>query len=522
MTTSEAKATETRLSGDTLADVLRHWARHTPQALALSGTGASRTWLQTFERATRIAQGLLAAGVRPGERVGYFARNRPEYYEIAFAAAMAGAVLVALNWRLSGPEAASVLEHSEAVVLFAEPDLLEQLPGAEQAHTRTRLVVGLSAGPGPHPGYEPWLARFPAIDPERPAGPADPVLQVYTSGTTGLPKAALFSHSAIRATTGISGITGIGRRSVLLISIPVFHAAGGVMGLIGLSSGAHVVVSADASPEAFGRMVERYRVTMTVVVPTVLHTMVGSAELARAELSSLHTVAYAGAPMPPALQRACLARFGCRLVQLYGSTELIGVTGLAHEDHVDDRHPERRGSVGKPLPGVTVRVVDPESGIDRPEGVLGEVWAKASTAMIGYWRAPELTAEVLTGDGFVRTGDAGRVVDGYLYLGDRLRDMIITGGENVFPTEVENVLLEHPAIMEAAVVGAPSPKWGETVRAVVVRRPGSEVGAAEVVTFCRERLAHYKCPAVVEFAGALPRNASGKVLRRLLRVSGPK
>ena len=278
-----------------------------------------------------------------------------------------------------------------------------------------------------------------------------------------------------------------------------------------------MVVSADTSPQGFVRQVQRYAVTTTVVVPAVLQRLVDSPALGSADLSSLECVGYAGAPISPALQRACLRTLSCRLVQLYGTTEVIGATVLTHADHLDDEHPQRRTSVGRAQPGVEVRVVDPITGTEQPEGATGEVWVRTATAMLGYWRDPEQTAEVMVDDGFVRTGDAGRLVDGYLYLGDRMRDMIITGGENVFPTEVENVLYDHPAVAEVAVVGAPSRRWGETVRAVVVRSPGTDVDADELIALCRERLAHFKCPTLVDFIEALPRSASGKVLRRLLR-----
>ncbi len=503
------------LSDGTLAGPLRRWAADDPGGPALSSDGADRTWEQLYDRVCRVAQGLLAEGVGPGDRVVYLARNRAEFYEVAYAASMVGAVVSALNWRLSPAEVAQLLAHCEPVLLFAEPHLLAPL----DAPAGSCRVVELGAGAGAA-GFESWLSGFPAIDPQESFEPADPVLQMYTSGTTGLPKAALFSHAAVLAATAGARVTRTRRGSVVLVSIPVFHAAGGVMGFLSLSLGAHVVVSADTLPEQFVRQVKDYRVTTTVVVPTVLQMLVDSPVLDSADLSSLDCIGYAGAPMAPSLQEECLRRIPCHFAQLYGTTEIIGATGLEHADHVDDDHPQRRGSVGRPLPGVELRVVDPVTGLDRPDGVVGEVWARTATAMIGYWRDPGRTAETLTGDGFVRTGDAGRLVDGYLYLGDRIRDMIITGGENVFPTEVENVLLEHPAVVEAAVVGAPSRRWGETVRAVVVHRPGAGTTAEELIAFCRDRLAHFKCPTVVDFVDVLPRNASGKVLRRVLREDG--
>lgn len=496
-------------SDPTLTGPLRYWAEVRPDGSALTSDGVTRTWAQLHERVLRVAQGLLAEGVRPGDRVVYLARNRAEFYEIAYGASLVGAVLAAINWRLSPAEMSALLSRSEPAVLFAEPALVAPLESLA-----ARTVIGLG---DPVTGFTQWLSRHPAVDPPQRLTPSEPVLQMYTSGTTGLPKAAVFSHSAIRAATVVAEISATGPDSVVLVSLPVFHAAGGGMGFLSLCLGAHVVVSSDLSPEGFVRQVQQFGVTTTVVVPTVLQMLVDSPVLETADLSSLDRLGYAGAPMSPQLQQECLARLPCRLFQVYGSTEVMSGTGLDHADHVDEEHPQRRNSVGRALPGTELRVVDPVTGLDRPDGTPGEVWVRNRTSMTGYWREPEQTAQVITTDGFVRTGDGGYLRDGYLYLSDRIRDVIISGGENVYPTEVENVLVEHPAVADVGVVGAPSRRWGETVRAVVVRRPGTAVEADELVAFCRERLAHFKCPTIVDFVDLLPRNASGKILRRKLR-----
>jgi long-chain acyl-CoA synthetase len=257
---------------------------------------------------------------------------------------------------------------------------------------------------------------------------------------------------------------------------------------------------------------------MTILVPAVLKMMVESPAIEHPDVSSLDIVAYAGSPITAELLRAVLGRFTCGFAQIYGMTETSGVTALLPEDHLDPDHPERLLSAGAALPGVSLRVVDPATGTDVEDGAYGEVWIKASTNMLGYWDLPAETEAALTPDGYVRSGDGGYLLDGYLYLKDRIKDMIVSGGENVYPIEVENVLIAHPGINDVSVIGVPSSRWGETVKAIVVREPSAEpVTATEVIACAKANLAGYKCPTSVEFVDELPRNATGKVLKRILR-----
>lgn len=347
-----------QLPGDaTLFDVLRRWAARCPDAPALSAGGRTRTWAQIHERVSRIAQGMLADGVGPGDRIAHLSSNGAEYFELGFAAAAVGAVLSAVNWRLAPPEIVRVLQHAEVTVLFAGPDQYEAVASALPALTSLRRVVMIgAAGTSERPCYESWLASFPPRDPELSVAGHDPVVLTYTSGTTGRPKGALFTHAAVQATWGTAALTGIHPDSVVLIAGPVFHAFGSLCGFLGLANGAHLVVSAAAAPEEIFGLVERYRVTAIFLVPTILRMLVDAPGGGTRDTSSVHTIAYAGSPMPPGLQRTCLRRFGCRFVQLYGLTETNNGTALDHDDHFD---PVRRDSVGRQLPGVEVRVVDP-------------------------------------------------------------------------------------------------------------------------------------------------------------------
>jgi long-chain acyl-CoA synthetase len=271
-------------------------------------------------------------------------------------------------------------------------------------------------------------------------------------------------------------------------------------------------------------LIERHRITETFVVPAVLMFLLATPELATADVSSLRTVFYGAAPISEDVLVRSIAALGCDFAQVYGLTETTGaITSLLPEDH-DPNGPRARllQSAGKPFDHVELRVVDPDTGEELPVGRVGEIWTRSDQNMLGYWNKPDATTAVLSDDGWFRTGDAGWVdAEGYLFLHDRIKDMIVTGGENVYPAEVENALNAHPSVADAAVIGVPDDKWGETVKAIVVRAPGAPdddaVLAADIIASTRERLAHYKCPTSVAFVDALPRNPSGKILKRELR-----
>jgi long-chain acyl-CoA synthetase len=280
-----------------------------------------------------------------------------------------------------------------------------------------------------------------------------------------------------------------------------------------LSAGGHCVIARDSSPVNLASLIERHRITLTILVPTIVKTLVESAAARELDLTSLRTLIYTAAPISPTLLRQARDRFpSVRCVQVYGSTECLGATVLRPEEHED-----HAATAGRSLPGVTLRIVDVLTGEPVADGHPGEICVRSPTIMSGYWNRPVETARAITSDGFVRTGDIGVLRDGFLTLVDRAKDMIISGGENIYPVEVEKVLTSHPTVAEAAVIGVPSPKWGETVLAFVVPAAGAHVDEAALIAFTRARLASYKCPTSVQTAASLPRNASGKVLKTVLR-----
>lgn len=499
-----------------IAASVRRWAALRPDAPCLSGAGVTRSWSEVYARVGRVANGLISAGVRPQDRVVYVGRNRAEFFELMLGTSMAGGVSFAVNTRLSAREMLDVINDSQARMLFIEAELFDQLAGRRAEMTHIAQVVVFENDSG----YENWLASHRAGDPAVPMAEDDIALQIYTSGTSGVPKGVMFTNGAIRASTAINAVLELDEDSVVLIPMPVFHAAGSSLGIQALNAGALSVVASRIVPDELLAVMAERHVTMTNVVPSVLRDMVESPRCGEYDLSSLRTISYTAAPMPPEVLKTSLERLHCRFIQIYGMTETNSATVLYSEDHLDESRPERLASVGRPLPWVSVRLVDPATGDDVPEGEFGEIWIDAPSGMSGYWRAPEATRAAITSDGYVRSGDGGYFSDGYLFLQDRLKDMIVSGGENVFAVEVENALLAHDAVHEVAVIGVTSVRWGETVKAIVVREPAyPELAESDVIAFAKTVLAGYKCPTSVDFIDALPRNPSGKVLKRDLRSS---
>jgi long-chain acyl-CoA synthetase len=511
-----------------LADTPRRGARTRPDSVVLECAGATRTWSELWERSLRVANGLRATGLTPQSRVVYLGRNSLEFFEVLYGCAQIRAVPTGINWRLSAREIAAVLADTEARVVFLDTDFLElwSAAAAMLETDMTVIVIGQAAvteqvGPaGGLPDYESWLAHHVPEELGIAGSPDDIAMQTYTSGTTGDPKGVMHTAGAIAATMATADLLEISDSTLSLIATPIFHANATAAAVNVLGAGGRCVIARDTDPSSLLRLIETHHITHTVLVPTLIRNLLEAPAFSSSDTSSLRTLIYAGSPMPAGLlQRAREALPHVRLLQVYGSTEAIGVSALSHEDHDRFSH-----TAGRPLPEVTVRLVEPATGVDVTDsGGPGEVWVRSPTIMSGYWNRPRMTQATITPDGFVRTGDIGTLHDGYLTLADRLNDMIVSGGENVYPGEVEKVLADHPAVAEVAVVGTPSEKWGETVTAFVVpmTSPESSVTAQELIEFTRARLATYKCPTSVQFVEQLPHTASGKLQRSALRRTTP-
>jgi len=497
-----------------LADVLRHYAAARPAAPCLTYGERTLTFHELDERSSRAANALRDAGVGVGDRVVIVARNAPVFYELVFACAKAGAVLVPVNWRLSAREVEEILEDAAPRLVIA---------GAEQrAMTPTGHAVPCLTL---EDDYEAWRDRASADDPQHRSQPDDVIALLYTSGTTGRAKGVMISHRNLAYTERMAREAwSFGSASVNLVAMPLFHIGGLGYGLMALTQGGHTVLMQQPVPGPTLDAIARHRVTHAFFVPTVIQSLVNHPGVDAMPLKSLERLVYGASPITETLLRRALEVFGCGFNHAYGMTETAGtvITLQPHEHDPGGPHAARLRSCGRRLPWVELALVDPATGARVPTGTVGEIRVRSPLVTRGYWRRPQDTAAAIDADGWLRTGDAAvQDAEGYVYIRDRYKDMIVSGGENVFPAEVENVLGRHPGVAEIAVIGAPHERWGETVKAVVVPAPGAQPTAAELVAFARERLAHYKCPTIVEFVPALPKSSAGKILKRELRGTGP-
>ena len=492
-----------------VADVVRRFARERPEHVALRHGERELTYAQLDERSNRLAQALLAGGLSEGSRVAYLGRSAPEVIELLFAVAKIGAVIVPLNWRLSPRELGGVLADAQAPLLVADT-VYRRI--AEGLSPRALRIVG--------DDYEHWLLGHDAIDPGGRGEPGDIVVQMYTSGTTGVPKGVLTTHRNLAAAATTSACWAFDSDTVSLTPLPLFHIGGIGWVYCGLWHGATTILVSEFEPAAVLDDLERMRVTNPIFVPTMLQMLTAVPGAAERDHAALRSITYGASPITTTTLRAALRTFGCPMIGLYGLTESTGgVVHLDGDDHHTDGPLQRLlRSAGHPYPWVELRIADPATGRDVPTGSVGEVWMRAPNVMAGYFNRPAETAAAITADGWLRTGDGGYLDDeGYLFLTDRVKDMIVSGGENVYPIEVEEVLAQHPDVADVAVIGVPDERWGETVVALVVTREGRAPAPDDLITFARERLAGYKLPRSVDFVDDLPRTPTGKVLKRELR-----
>ena len=478
------------------------------------------TWVEMDGRSSRMAQGLRATGVRPQDRVAFLDKNGVEYFEVLFGGGKANVVNVAVNWRLAAAEMAYVINDASARVLFVGPDFLAHLDAMEGSLETVEKIVVIGGHPR-HEAYETWLMRHPATDPMTTSAPDDVAMQLYTSGTTGLPKGAMLTNANLGTLIPYTGpLWHFDETSVNLVCMPLFHIGGSGWALVGMAKGAVSILFREFMPAEILTALEGHRITNALFVPAMLQVLAGVPGAAERDYSALRSIVYGASPITNDVLVRAMRTFRCPFAQVYGLTETTGaITQLDPEDHVPDGERSRRlRSAGKPFPWVELRVMDPATEAPCAPGVVGELWTRSPQNFRGYWARPEETARVLDRDGWLKTGDAGYLDDeGFLFLTDRVKDMIISGAENIYPAEVENALAEHPSVADVAVIGVPDERWGETVKAIVVPRAGASATAADLIAFARSRLAHYKCPTSVDFAGTLPRNPSGKLLKRELR-----
>ncbi len=499
----------------TFEEFITHWAEDRPDRPALREEDRAYSYGELEQWTAQVASYLMAQGLKKGDRVAWIGKNSDLYFTLFYGAARLGVVMVPVGWRLAPAEWAFIVNDTKARLLFTGPgfdDVVAALEG--QLQNVERVITAAEA-----------RAEIAATARQQfePAGKDDAVLQLYTSGTTGNPKGAVLSNAnlfGLRRKTNEAQLayTKWDDDEVVLVAMPCAHIGGTGLGIMAIGSGLPGLILSEFTPDGFFDAVEQGGVTRLFIVPAALHILLQHPRCSSVDFSRLKYILYGAAPIPLELLRQCIQMFKCEFIQAYGMTETTGtICMLPPEDH-DPAGNKRMRSAGRPLPGVELRIVD-AAGNDLPTGEVGEVWTRSTANMIGYWNLPDATERTMAEGGWVKTGDAGYLdEDGYLFIHDRVKDMIISGGENVYPAEVESAIFGHPDVLEVAVIGVPDEKWGEAVKAVCVPKPGTDIDPDSIIGWARERIAGFKVPRSIDVIPALPRNASGKILRKDLRA----
>jgi acyl-CoA synthetase (AMP-forming)/AMP-acid ligase II len=483
----------------TVAEVARWWARRRPELPAIWFEGRTRTWGELDASSSSLAAGLVSTlEIQPGDRVAVLDKNTDSYLELLFALDKAGAVATPVNWRLTGSEVAKVVGDAKAVAIVVGDEFRSN---ADSCGVR---VIGFDE-----------LPRKDDRDPRRDEE-SQVTWQLYTSGTTGLPKGAMITGLNL-----FGGLTGVFVVEVpelrvegrALVAMPLYHIGGCGWALAAMASGSTAVVIKEFNPGEVLDVFEQQRIETGFLVPAALLFLTSVPGAQNRDYSALRNVLYGASPISQAVLERSIATFGCRFTQVYGLTETTGaITFLQHEQHQG----ERLFSCGRATFGADMKVVD-AAGNEVPRGEIGEIVYRGPGTMQGYWDKPADTAATVR-DGWLHTGDAGTEdPDGFFYIKDRIKDMIISGGENIYPAELESVLAGYPDVADVAVIGVPDDQWGETVKAIVVRKAGSKMTGEQLIEWSRSRLAGFKLPRSVDFVESIPRNPSGKILKRQLR-----
>jgi acyl-CoA synthetase (AMP-forming)/AMP-acid ligase II len=501
-----------------VADVARAQALRRGDAPALLFEGRVMTFAELDAMASRVANALIASGVRTQDRIAYLSKNTDHFLPCLLGACKARATLAPFNFRLAAPEIARLLEDSGAEILFVGPDVADLADQAIVALASKPRRIALDFDREGYERLEAWTRAAAPDDPRLEVDPDDDVIQLYTSGTTGLPKGVRLTNRNYLATLELTAALGglnYEPGETALAAMPFFHVAGVNVALIAMASGARSAILRDAAPQLILDTIGKERINHAFFAPALIQMLMQAPGIESADLSSMRTLSYGASPISEDLLKRASARFRCEFVQVYGMTETCGaVTLLSNAAH--DPAKGKLRSCGAAMPTIELKIVAAD-GAEVPRGVVGEVLIRSPVVMKGYWNKPGATADSIR-DGWMRTGDAAYMdEDDYVFIYDRVKDMIVTGAENVYPAEVENALFGHPAIADVAVIGVPDDAWGESVKAIVVLKPGAPRDAADIIAWTRTRIANFKAPKSVDFVDTIPRNASGKMLKRELR-----
>ena len=500
-------------------------ARTFPENLGIAHGLKKLTYAQFNFRANRLANALYKLGIKQGENIALLQYNYPEMLESIFACFKAGCGAVPMNFRLHPNEFSFIIDHSDAKAVIVSPEFNEAIISVRERIPSVRHLITLSGAEGELLDYEKMLMAESDQFKDAEIQPDDVAWIFYTSGTTGMPKGAMLTHRNLIAMTMnfyADICPGFGPDDVILHAAPLSHGSG-LYALPNIAKGAANIIleSKSFDPELVFKTIRDYRVTNMFAAPTMIKLMVDSPAVGKYDHSSMKALNYGGSPMLVEDLKEAMAKLGPCLVQLFGQAESpMTITYLSHRDHVlegTSEQTKRLASAGFQRTDVEVKILDSKDK-ELPPGEMGEIVTRSDLVMKGYWRNPKATADTIK-NGWLHTGDMGYMDEsGYLFIMDRSKDMIITGGENVYPREIEEVLVQHPAVREVAVIGIPDPKWGEAIKAVVSVVQGKSVTEEELFSFCKENIASYKKPKSVDFMDELPKNNYGKILKRELRA----
>jgi len=499
-------------------------ARTFPNNLALAYGSRKYSYSQFNARVNRLANALHSLGISKGDNVAILQYNYPETLESIFACFKAGIGAVPINFRLHPQECAFIIDHSSARAVIISPEFNDAIIEIRSKIPKVSSIISTAEAKGEILNYDDVLATESDQWRDVDVDPDDLAWIFYTSGTTGMPKGAMLTHRNLLAMTMnfYADVSPLGPSDAVLHAAPLSHGSG-LYALPNVAKAAANVIleSKTFDPELVFQTIEKYRITNMFAAPTMVKLLVDSPAVDKYDHSSMQCLNYGGAPMYVEDLKRAIKKLGNCLVQVYGQGESpMTITSLPHRDHVvkgTENQLKRLGSAGVQRTDVEVKIFDDEDN-ELPQGEIGEIVTRSDLVMRGYWHNPEATAETLR-NGWLHTGDVGYMdEDGYLFMMDRSKDMIISGGENIYPREIEEVICKHPAIREVAVIGVPDAKWGEAVKAVVSLVPGKSVTAQDLLLFCGKNIARYKVPKSVDFVDELPKNNYGKILKRAIRT----
>jgi len=507
-----------------ISDLLVRNANKFPDKTAVVSESLSFSFRELNDRVNRLANSLLDSGLRKGDRIGVLVHNGHQFLELYFASAKTGAVFCPYNNHFKQSELKDVLDYSSPRYLFVDGDFLGTVSALKPELKSVEKYNCLQKTSLPFmDNYEGLIARGRGQEPNTKVLEDDVLSIIFTGGTTGKPKGAMRTHRHLMS----NAVAGVIELKVdyderVLITFPMYHVAceDNIVRHSFMPNTFYIRREGAFNPEEVLDYISKERITRCQFVPTMIHSLIQAPNIDRYDLSSLRLILYAASVMPVELLKKALAIFSCGFAQLYGQTESGPLTTvLKPEDHVLDGSEKtlaRLASCGKPVINYEIRVVDEEDH-DVPIGQVGEIIGKSEAMMVGYWQMPEQTAKKLR-NGWLHTGDLGRLdEDGYLYMVERKDDLIISGGVNVYPREIEEVLYRHSAVSEASVIGLPDEHWGEVVKAVIVQKQGVQVSEAEIIEFCSKNLAGFKKPKSVDFWPELPKSPQGKILKKEIR-----